>query len=570
MLQKKEHIGIALNGESLNIVSARATGGKIALQRFHTLNLVSPIEETVSKSDTGFAGLDSDDSADDIFGIDDNETLDLSDESEELSLDDVDLLESEPDEVGEIDLVDESDQPDTNELLLFNYLSFSGKNRNKFYLGLNILSGNTNFQIIRGTDYSKTKKKDLDELIQGHLERVYGTPPAKDRYNVTVRDDGSLLIASIDRDPSILSLINHVNELSHEKIMVEDVIPDEIALSGLYRVNYSDNNQTITGLIQLGIHQSRVIFFKGHEIFQISPVINEGTSHKSFLNTIYSKILFQLDSGEIPGIDRIIIADNTLGEKPVNFFKKNFPDISVENFELDEEKFSIPEEYIEEVSKFTTAIAIAVKTAGIHSSSYSDLSLLPDYISDRQKIFKLEWHGIILLIAIGLSPIVLNQFYQVNADRIEDLQIENSRYESLISEITPVVDATRSLEEILGQQQGQITLLSELVQGTIRWTVSIDQLNLASQNIGNIWITSMRESSEGLNLEGFALSEDRIPMFARQFSQATLRNVRVEEVRERDIYYFSLLVNSMFGDETPFTPENLREIEPFTDTNTDS
>jgi hypothetical protein len=48
-------------------------------------------------------------------------------------------------------------------------------------------------------------------------------------------------------------------------------------------------------------------FFSGVIMFlQVSPVINEGTSDKGFLSTVFSKILFQLDTGEVPGLDKIV------------------------------------------------------------------------------------------------------------------------------------------------------------------------------------------------------------------------------------------------------------------------
>ncbi len=104
---------------------------------------------------------------------------------------------------------------------------------------------------------------------------------------------------------------------------------------------------------------------KGRELWLVSPVINEGKNSSHVLGTIFSKILFQLDAGELPSLERIILANNWLGEKSVEFFQKNFPDILVEEFKFDPEKIEFdPKLDDEAVSHYTTAIGIAWAATG--------------------------------------------------------------------------------------------------------------------------------------------------------------------------------------------------------------
>ncbi|MDZ7680199.1 MAG: hypothetical protein U5J63_00470 [Fodinibius sp.] len=152
----------------------------------------------------------------------------------------------------------------------------------------------------------------------------------------------------------------------------------------------------MTGIIQFGKDNCRVVFMKGEDVWLVSPIINEGTTKKSFMNTIFSKILFQLDTGEVPNLDRLILANNTVGDSAVEFFEENFPDITVENLRFAED--FIETENIDESS-----------ITGIYDCNWSSYWLLrglvmrlsqkfrlcPKYVVDRQKIFKLQWHGML-------------------------------------------------------------------------------------------------------------------------------------------------------------------------------
>lgn len=576
MLGKKEYIGIALDNRTVDLVKASPDGKKIYLHGFSHQELVVPLDDEEEKKRKSVHAGQIHENADDIFGIDDNgqQADDVMDDLDDLdfdnlddlddlddfdSIDDFDQLEEE-EGVEELDLVDEADQPDSNEMLLYNYLSASGNKKN--YLGLNIRSGDAIFQFGREANYAQIKKKELKEIVENKLQSVYGEIPSIDQYSYFVRPDGSLSIVSIDKEPASLRLINKVNEMyKTSSTFIRDIMPDEVALTGLYRMNYPNENQgRISCLIQFGASRCRIIFFKGHDVLQVSPVINEGTSNKGFLSTIFSKLLFQLDTGEVPGLDRIILCDNTVGTDAVEFFQKNFPDLDVEEFQLDLDLFEVDEPDLPKMREYTTAIAVAVGASGTVKDLYPELSIIPRYVHDRQKVFQLQWHGILLLIAIGLSPIVLNHFYQGYAEQIQSLEAENTQLQNMIANVNPIVQETEILELTLDAYQEQLMLFQDLSQGNIRWTVSFDEFNRAVNETGGLWITEFRQEGGGIQVQGISLAENRIPALARQFANVTLQNVTRNEVRERNIFQFSMRINNVVADEGLFTPEESRQI----------
>lgn len=561
MFKSREYIGISLEGDHLKIAQIKPHKKGVQLLRLDRLKLVTPIQsEKKKKTPVGeMPGDDafSDEDSEDIFGLDmdEGEETDIAD-LEEFELSDIE--ESPEADMADSDLVEESSMAQSNEEVLAQYLDEFKKR--KLTVSLNVESGNTIFQIVKTENYNDLKKKEVKQAVFEKLEAIYGSEPDEDLYDYFIRKNGNLIITSLDEESPTLQLVNRTTERFGKKLHISDVLPDELVMVGLFRNHYEIQDHLITGLVQFSPDKCRMVFVRGKEILQVSPVINEGTSDKNFLNTIFSKVLFQLDTGEIPGLDQFIIFNNTIGEDATDFFRKNFPDLKVEDFRFNPEIFSYDEKIRDIIPGYTTAIGLASTAAGIGTDKYPKVSYLPEYISDRQKIFKLQWHGFILLLLIGASPVVLNHFYQQNVEQIEQLEMQNDRLQADIASLQPLVQESEELTMRLGQMQSQLQLLSELSDGTIQWSVTIDHFNRAAESVGGLWINTFRQNNDVIMVDGYSLYRQRIPQLANQFETVTLLSVRREEVREREVFYFNMMIRDVINDEARFTPENVRAL----------
>jgi hypothetical protein len=385
MFKSREYIGISLEGEFLKIARIKPQKKGFELIRLDKLKLVHPIETEQKKDAVGADELSSEDvfsdeDSDDIFG------LDLDDDQGDEDIEEIDLDEiagTSDMDIDDSDLMQETTQVRSNEELLANYLDDFKKS--KITITLNNEMGNTIFQVIRSDNFNELKKKEVSQIVLEKLEAIYGSAPTDDYYDYIIRKDGSLVLASIDEESPTLQLATKTVEQYNQNVYIHDVLPDELLMAGLFKNHYEKHDQEITGLIQMGPEKCRMVFMKGHEILQVSPVINEGTGDKNFLNTIFSKILFQLDTGEIPGLDRFILFNNSVGDHASDFFRKNFPDLQVENFNFNPEIFSFGESMKETLPGFTTVIGLASIAAGVGKEKYPKLTFLPKYVADRQK-----------------------------------------------------------------------------------------------------------------------------------------------------------------------------------------
>jgi hypothetical protein len=164
-----------------------------------------------------------------------------------------------------------------------------------------------------------------------------------------------------------------------------------------------------------------------------------------------------------------------------------------------------------------------------------------------------------------LTPIVANHFYTQYATEIDRLNSEVSTLNAQIRSLEPTVQRYNEISAELSQIQAQLTLLGELNQGTLRWSTNLDLLNRGFNDVNSVWITSMSPvQGQNMELSGYAMYRNRIPQLADIFDNATLLNVRSNDIREEEVYQFEYVVKDFFEDETIYTPESVQGIRELT------
>lgn len=537
-MSKKEFVGLVLDGDIIQIALLTIANRKLHLSKIDKITL-SENPENLKKNKEENLGLE------DVFGIEDAGLPDAkNDETDETQL-------QEDDDILSL-VEDDKTEEQSDEMIVQGLLSSISTKRVE--IGLNIPSGVTVFQVFKDQNYSELKKKELLELIQDKLETLYGAPKSSDSYSQEIRTDGSLVLASDESESVFLDLIERSKTLYPGRVFIREILPDEATLINLVRVNYELNENEVTGIVLFGTKSSRLIFMKGKELWLVSPIINEGKNSSHVLGTIFSKILFQLDAGELPSLERIILANNWLGEKSIDFFQKNFPDIIVEEFKFNSEKIEFDSKLDDAVSHYTTAIGMAWAASGQDTKEFSHFSFLPGYIRDRQKLFKLEWHGVVLLLLIALTPLWFNHFYGINNNKIQSVRNEIERTQIQINNVHSLVVGTNYLSQKYSIDNEKLQYVKELSQGTLRWSKTLKIINDGFKNIHGAWITSMQSSKNGLVLEGYSLYRDRIPKITALFANATLKSVSITKIRKLQAYKYNILVKSVVSDSTAFSP----------------
>ncbi len=535
--------GISLEDDKLRVATVTFNKGKMRVLRLNSVHLVTPVR----KGTTSTQPLVSDEMIEPSSLL-----LDLDDEKGSgPAKPAIPSLEGDFDMGKDIGLegIDvESNASQMTEIL-------RGEHPKSVNVALNIPIGDTYYQVVSDINHKKLgKKKTLKELKE-RVNAYYGQVVSDDQVRYYVRDDGSLFVASIGNNIEALEILDSALPAYTGKVNVREVIPDEAVLVGLTRANYKLQDQQFTCIIHAEDSRTAVLFLQGKRVHTILPVINEGRNNPKFVRTVFSKILFEIDRGKIPTLDQVIVTSDTPDEQMGNYLREQFIDIDVEAFQFNPDIFEIDETIeIGELQHHLRAIGVAWAAGAGSESDFPGLSFVPERVLLRQQVFKLGWHGYVLLGIIALFPFIFNYRFQEISREFDSNQQTIGFLDAQIEETKPIADAVDQFMADFNDYSARLGLLDTLSSETRKWSTTMAGVNESTQEIRSIWIRSLAsQPGGGILIQGSSLSRDRIPMISESFENAVILSVQERDGRPT-VYDFTLLVTRIVLDESIFNP----------------
>jgi Tfp pilus assembly protein PilN len=324
----------------------------------------------------------------------------------------------------------------------------------------------------------------------------------------------------------------------------------DIALVNLIRMNYYFSEDEISILVYVGVEFSRIIFLRGTHFLHFAPIIGEGFESPMLQNTLYSRILLEQDNLAIPHIHRIILAGH-YGEVDLKaMLGPQFADIEVEPIRLSNLEISTYEGEgdLGDIEMKIAEYAIPIGTAwGILDPTnkllYS-VDLLPKAIKEEQKVFKVAWHGIVVLGLIFLTALFITTKMAEKSREVGTLQENLRAKKTRMEENQRMQTQIDSIQIQMQRYTTSLALFDSLVPGSDRWSRSVSSIANGIDDISSSWITNYRSTpAGGTIINGFSVYRARIPRIVSLFGEAAvLRKVTVQKIREKIVYEFEIEV----------------------------
>jgi Tfp pilus assembly protein PilN len=172
-----------------------------------------------------------------------------------------------------------------------------------------------------------------------------------------------------------------------------------------------------------------------------------------------------------------------------------------------------------------------------------NVNLLPDIIREGQRVFKLAWHGVVLLLLLFASTFFFTYSIVQKNKSIADLEELLERKRSQLAENETIQNSINGLQEQIGRYQTSLALYDTLVPGSERWSTAFTQLSHGVEDLNSIWLTDFSTSPEGpIAMNGYTVYRTRIPRIATLFDNSVLREVNVQAIREQTVYRYRIEV----------------------------
>jgi Tfp pilus assembly protein PilN len=246
-----------------------------------------------------------------------------------------------------------------------------------------------------------------------------------------------------------------------------------------------------------------------------------------------------------------------------NYLREQFIDIDVEAFQFNPDIFEIDETIeIGELQDHLRAIGVAWAAGAGSESDFPGLSFIPERVQLRQQVFKLGWHGYVLLGIIALFPFIFNYRFQEISREYDSNQQTIDFLDTQIGDTKPIADAVDQFMADFNDYSARLGLLDTLSAETRKWSTTMAGVNESTLEIRSIWIRSMAsQPGGGILIQGSSLSRDRIPMISESFENAVILSVQERDGRPT-VYDFTLLVTRIVADESIFNPPRPVYIDP--------
>jgi hypothetical protein len=167
----------------------------------------------------------------------------------------------------------------------------------------------------------------------------------------------------------------------------------------------------------------------------------------------------------------------------------------------------------------------------------------------------------LILFLIFLTPITVNYFYNQNARQIESYSNELTQIDNEITRLNPIVEKTESLNENLAILKEKLVMLDTLAQGSREWSAKMNMINQGIRSVGSSWITTFSQSEGGTFIQGYTLYRNRVPQIVNLFADATLKSVNYQDLREKKVYNFSILVKKFTESDSVYAPPTPQEVQ---------
>jgi hypothetical protein len=389
----------------------------------------------------------------------------------------------------------------------------------------------------------------LKQRIRDELRNVRTVQPTIDAIDYFYSADKNLVTVVREDGTMLLHLLEEIRPFLGRRLpRIQLIEISDVALMNLVRANYGFSPEEISAIIYIGIEFTRIIFLKGSEFFHFAPVLGEGFESPNIQNTVYSRLLLEQDNMGVPRLDKIFLAGESQKIGFDAFLREQIPDVDVQFLRTPYiDTSGLPTEHQELIPEYAVPIAAAWKALDEGHPGFYRTNLLPDEIRQGQRIFRLAWHGYVLLLLVFLASFYITSEYAKIHKEVATKQNVLAQLQDKLDENEKLKTAIGGLNEQINRFNSALAVYDSLVPGSDRWNKMLLQLTKGIEDLGGIWVTDVRSAPGGsMSIQGYTLYRARIPRIAALFDNATLAKVEVKEIREKapPVYSFVISVPS--------------------------
>jgi cell division protein FtsB len=309
------------------------------------------------------------------------------------------------------------------------------------------------------------------------------------------------------------------------KIKLVDSVEFVLAHEILHTFKLTDQDHT--AVILFSSSCTRIFFMRGHLIHTVLPTIYEGSESETVCDTAFAKILFEFDTGKLVALNRIILAGDSSRLRAETYFRDKWPAANVTRLEMVRPVLDEKLESMEgRISSFAVPIALALKTLDEHPKAPYDHNFLPARIREKQSVYRIAWHGVLLLGILFLFVIFMTYQSVRSSQNLNRARRESKMLSMQLMDLKTVAQEVDSLRAKIKALEKGTALIDSLNKSTLRWTPVLHSFSEAFQKAGPFSIVKAESNSNKQMMITIELNkEEQIAAMERLLRPFTVTSV---------------------------------------------
>ncbi len=385
------------------------------------------------------------------------------------------------------------------------------------------------------------KDKTLNSSIIDELLTVKGVTLSADLFDYVTFKDKHNYIAYLEAEVPSVTFINELAARNRKRFYkIAAIKSGEIALVNLVLKTTKFFPEDYSLIIYTGKEYSRLLFLEGQNLIHIGATLDIGTKNLHTYDVYFSKILLEMENGNIPRLDNVVLCGDDSSENLLLSFYGTFPEANVVNLNLEVFDSSIlNNDAIENLSSFSILLATGFEYFEESEKRIKGISILPRKIKENQKFFQFSWHSYAMLPLLFAATFYFTVKILTNYRMISDLEIEITRLEQMERENENILNQITPIERRIAEFDKTTALLDSAMSGTEIWNTELNNISQFVERKRNFWFTKLDgKSANSIILNGITLSRLSVTKFVEQNSTAVLQNMIHEPIRDKAAYTF--------------------------------
>jgi len=518
---KKEKLafGIFQDGLSIKVAQLALENGKIKIQRLEETELSSPLyPKEITEEEKKSA-------------LEESEFTDL--EEEELNIPEI----SEFDEKESFEEIEKekaiSGQNDLQKLLL------------KFPIEKGKIAFNANEEQISYKQFDEIPTAKIKKRIKSELLSKVEIQ-SKDYGLSYILNPDKTILAFVHRGKfELLNALQDINlVISKKKFFYSFIDTNEISLINLVRACYDFHPEDYVLILYIGIDYRVGIVMKGAGYVKTFPIIVTQTDLEGIRKAIYSKVILEQDVSGIPITQHLVMAGKNILDEDIEYFKKNLKPkstvcrLDLKNIDISEIKSD--EQLSKKIARFAIPIALAWKTLEPKNKDFFPSNLLPSKIIERQKHFKIAWHGFFVLAGIFYFALIgtirnMNLKQEVlDAGKVNiNLEVELKKHKVIIAKLDKVKKELAILE-------ANVKKIEKLTGNKNQWHYILNVIANSFLENKISWITNLKSSENNFQISGYTTKKRNIIGFSKLFPDGRIERITEHSIQDLPIWKYDM------------------------------